>query len=220
MCTGNCSKIIGIALFPLATCAIVSNLLLYFPNGEVLDASRITDLVWFFHGILGAGLLVFLPAVMMLGAGGSKCCTNRCGMLLSVIFAVLGAAGGVYCMIISSLGLVSGPLCDTGDEVYTYPFRNKTFFGNKTFVDNYLFNQTTWSICKKPENIILWNTVLFSLLLAIGTIEAVLCLIQVVNGLIGVICGTCQRKRKVSECDQPSNDAEDKKKCVIRVQSG
>ncbi|XP_054830222.1 transmembrane 4 L6 family member 1-like [Eublepharis macularius] len=190
MCTGRCSRCIGIALFPLSICAIVSNLLLYFPNGQVLDADRITDLVWFFHGILGAGILILLPAFMMLGAGGEGCCANRCGMLLSVLFAALGASGGVYCMIISSLGLINGPLCDIGDEVYTYPFRNNTF------MDNYLFNQTTWSICKKPENIILWNVVLFSLLLAIGTLEAVLCFIQVVNGLIGFLCGTCLRKRK------------------------
>lgn len=71
---------------------------------------------------------------------------------------------------------------------------------------NYLFNQTTWSICKEPENIILWNIILFSILLAIGAIEAILCFIQVVNGLAGFICGTCMRKRKVgmqekiSEC--------------------
>lgn len=62
---------------------------------------------------------------------------------------------------------------------------------------NYLFNQTTWSICKEPENIILWNIVLFSILLAIGVIEAILCLIQVTNGLIGFVCGTCMRRRKV-----------------------
>uniref|UniRef100_A0A8C0Z806 Uncharacterized protein n=1 Tax=Cyanistes caeruleus TaxID=156563 RepID=A0A8C0Z806_CYACU len=58
MCTGKCSKCIGITLFPLAVCAIVSNILLYFPNGQVLQLSEITDLVWFFHGILGAGILV------------------------------------------------------------------------------------------------------------------------------------------------------------------
>lgn len=63
--------------------------------------------------------------------------------------------------------------------------------------DNYLFNQTTWSICKQPENIILWNIVLFSILLAIGVIEAILCFIQVINGLTGFICGTCMRRRKV-----------------------
>ncbi|CAM4392982.1 unnamed protein product [Lepidochelys kempii] len=153
MCTGKCSKCIGVVLFPLAVCAIISNLLLYFPNGNVIEPDKITDLVWFFHGILGAGILVILPAFMMLGAGGAGCCANRCGMLLSVLLAVLGAAGGVYCMVISSLGLISGPLCDTGDGVYIYPFRNDTL------TDNYLFNQTTWSICKEPENIIMWNIV-------------------------------------------------------------
>ncbi|XP_009997924.1 PREDICTED: transmembrane 4 L6 family member 1-like [Chaetura pelagica] len=191
MCTGKCSKCIGITLFPLAVCAIVSNILLYFPNGQVLQVSKITDLVWFFHGILGAGILVILPASVMLGAGGAGCCANRCGMLLSVALAVLGFAGGAYCAVISSLVLIWGPLCDTGDGEYLYPFRNSTL------EENYLFNQTTWSTCKEPENIILWNTTLSSILLAIGVIEAVLCCIQAINGLIGFICGTCMRKRKV-----------------------
>ncbi|NXI42056.1 T4S1 protein, partial [Galbula dea] len=195
MCTRKCSKCIGITLLPLAACAIVSNILLYFPNGQVLQLSEITDLVWFFHGILGAGILVILPAFMMLGAGRARCCTNRCGafcfqMLLSVALAVLGFAGGAYCAVISSLGLIGGPLCDTGDGEYLYPFRNDSL------EDNYLFNQTTWNICKEPENIILWNVVLFSLLLAIGVIEAILCFVQVISGLTGFICGTCMRKRK------------------------
>ncbi|NWU38375.1 T4S1 protein, partial [Hylia prasina] len=199
MCTGKCSKCIGITLFPLAVCAIVSNILLYFPNGQVLQLGEITDLVWFFHGILGAGILVILPAFMMLEAGGAGCCANRCGrpwagaessMLLSVILSLLGFAGGAYCVVISLLGLIRGPLCDTGDGEYLYPFRNDTL------EDNYLFNQTTWSICKQPENIILWNIVLFSILLAIGVIEAILCFIQVINGLTGFICGTCMRRRK------------------------
>ncbi|NWH71322.1 T4S1 protein, partial [Piaya cayana] len=199
MCTRKCSKCIGITLFPLAACAIVSNILLYFPNGQVLQLSEITDLVWFFHGILGAGILVILPAFMMMGAGGARCCANRCGrlwagaessMLLSVILSALGFAGGAYCAVVSTLGLIGGPLCDTGDGEYLYPFRNDTL------EENYLFNQTTWNICKEPENIILWNTTLFSILLAIGVIEAVLCFIQVISGLTGFICGSCMRKRK------------------------
>ncbi|KFQ20043.1 Transmembrane 4 L6 family member 1, partial [Merops nubicus] len=200
MCTRKCSKCIGITLFPLAACAIVSNILLYFPNGRVLQLGEITDLVWFFHGILGAGILVILPAFMMLGAGGARCCANRCGvsaylsfpfqMLLSVALAVLGFVGGAYCAVISSLGLIGGPLCDTGDGEYLYPFRNDTL------EDNYLFNQTTWSICKEPENIILWNVVLFSVLLVIGVIEAILCFIQVINGLTSFVCGTCMRRRR------------------------
>ncbi|NXG51788.1 T4S1 protein, partial [Psilopogon haemacephalus] len=196
MCTRKCSKCIGITLLPLAACAIVSNILLYFPNGQVLQLSAITDLVWFFHGILGAGILVILPAIMMLGAGRARCCANRCGvsgyqrMLLSVVLAVLGFAGGAYCAVISSLGLIWGPLCDIGDGEYLYPFRNDSL------EDNYLFNQTTWSICKEPENIILWNIVLFSILLTTGVIEAILCFIQIINGLTGFICGSCMRRRK------------------------
>uniref|UniRef100_A0A8B9D0V8 Transmembrane 4 L6 family member 1 n=1 Tax=Anser brachyrhynchus TaxID=132585 RepID=A0A8B9D0V8_9AVES len=90
MCTGKCSRCIGIILFPLALCAIVSNILLYFPNGQVLQLSEITDLVWFFHGILGAGILAILPAFMMLGAGGAGCCANRCGVSRCVEMALQG----------------------------------------------------------------------------------------------------------------------------------
>ncbi|KAM4796127.1 transmembrane 4 L6 family member 1-like [Rhinophrynus dorsalis] len=192
MCTGKCSKFIGVLLFPLGICAIISNLLLYFPNGQVLEVEQITDYVWFFHGIVGAGLLAFLPAFMMLGAGGDGCCANRCGMLLSVLLSALGAAGGAYCVIISVMGLVHGPLCDTGDGIYVYPFRNSTQ------EESYLFDQNSWDICQNPENVVLWNIVLFSILLGTGAIEAVLCLIQVINGIIGFLCGTCMRKRKVS----------------------
>jgi len=47
-------------------------------------------------------------------------------MLLSVLLALLGFAGAVYCAIFSSMGLIGGPLCDTGDGEYLYPFRNNT----------------------------------------------------------------------------------------------
>ncbi|KAJ1113277.1 hypothetical protein NDU88_001531 [Pleurodeles waltl] len=191
MCTGKCSKAIGVALFPLGVCAILANLLLFFPNGQILDTSLITDMVWFFGGIGGGGLLVFIPAFMMLCAGGEGCCANRCGMFISVILSAVGALGGIYCMIISSLGLIGGPLCSTDGESYFYPFRT-----NSTWEGNYLFNQTSWSICKAPENIVLWNIVLFSVLLSVGTIEAVLCITQMINGLLGCLCGTCMRKRR------------------------
>ncbi|XP_044142305.1 transmembrane 4 L6 family member 1-like [Bufo gargarizans] len=196
MCTGKCAKFIGKLLFPLGICAIVANLLLYFPNGKIPEMEQITDFVWFFHGIVGAGLLAFLPAFMMLGAGGEGCCANRCGMFLTILLSALGAIGGAYCVVISAMGLVRGPLCDTGDGEYIYPFRNDTD------EDNYLFHHDTWSLCKKPENVVLWNVVLFSILLGIGAIETVLCLVQVINGVIGVICGTCLRKRRINTTEE------------------
>nr|DBA32464.1 TPA: hypothetical protein GDO54_000256 [Pyxicephalus adspersus] len=192
MCTGKCAKFIGIFLFPLGILTIIANLLLYFPNGKIIEPEQLTDFVWYFHGIVGAGLLVFLPAFMMVGAGGEGCCANRCGMFLTVILSALGTAGAGYCVVISAMGLVQGPLCDTGNGEYIYPFRNDT---NE---DNYLFDQDRWSICKEPEKVVVWNIILFSILLGISAIEVVLCLIQVINGIIGVICGTCLRKRKIN----------------------
>ncbi|ELK27896.1 Transmembrane 4 L6 family member 1 [Myotis davidii] len=170
MCSETGSRYTGMLLLPLAIAAIIANLLLYFPNGQVLEPAKITDLVWFFHGFLGAGLLMLFP----------------------VLLAIQGTMGAVYCVVISSLGLLSGPFCDTGSGNYTYPFRNDSLEGN------YLFNQPTWATCQEPEHIVLWNVVLFSILLGIGVVEAVLCLSQVISGLCDVYCGACIGKGQVS----------------------
>lgn len=63
--------------------------------------------------------------------------------------------------------------------------------------NSYLLNQPTWANCQEPEHIVLWNVVLFSILLGIGVVEAVLCLSQVVSGLCDIFCGTCVRKGQV-----------------------
>ncbi|XP_022417087.1 transmembrane 4 L6 family member 1-like [Delphinapterus leucas] len=188
MCSETGSRYTGLLLVALAIAAIIANLLLYFPSGQVLEPAKITDLVWFFHGFLGAGLLVMVPALIMLRGGGEDCCAHRCGMLFPVLLAVQGTVGAVYCVVISSLGLLSGPLCDTGSGNYTYPFRNYSL------ENSYLLNQPTWANCQEPEHIVLWNVVLFSILLGIGVVEAVLCLSQVISGLCDIFCGTCVRK--------------------------
>nr|XP_033806244.1 transmembrane 4 L6 family member 1-like isoform X2 [Geotrypetes seraphini] len=162
MSTGECTSCIGCTLTPLGICAIMANFLLFMPNGKFLERHEITDFLLYFHGFFGAGLLMFI----------------------SVIFAAVGIAGALYCMIISSMALVEGPLCDTGDGKYIYPFRT-----NQT-ENIYLHNRTLWNICKEPKNVILWNIVFLSILLCIGIVEVFLCIIQVFNGIIGVFCGT------------------------------
>ncbi|KAG5837129.1 hypothetical protein ANANG_G00235990 [Anguilla anguilla] len=191
MCTGTCAKCTGALLLPLGLCAIIANILLFFPNGEVLDTEQITGYVWFFHGIIGGGILVFLPALVMKSAGGEGCCANRCGMMVTMVMSVLGAGGALFSMVISALGLRDGPLCETSNGNFEYPFLNQTQ------TESYLFNQTMWSECLWPENVVLWNITLFSILLALGTAEALLCLFQVINSLFGCLCGTCMRKRQV-----------------------
>ncbi|XP_058542456.1 uncharacterized protein LOC131486549 [Neofelis nebulosa] len=109
-------------------------------------------------------------------------------MLFPVLLAMQDTMGAMYCVVVSSLGLLSGPFCDAGSENYTYPFRNNTLEGN------YLLNQPTWATCREPEHIVLWNVVLLSILLGIGAVEAVLCLSQLASGLCDIFCGTCIRK--------------------------
>lgn len=47
----------GELLLALAITAVVTKVLPCLPCGQVLEPAKITDMVWFFHGFLGAGLL-------------------------------------------------------------------------------------------------------------------------------------------------------------------
>ncbi|TRY83391.1 hypothetical protein DNTS_016657 [Danionella cerebrum] len=196
MCTGKCAKCTADLLFPIGLLGIVGNILLFFPNGEVWRTEEITEIIWFFPGVIGGGVLVFLPAAVMRCAGiEGGCCSNRCGMLMSMLMSVVGAVGSLYCMIISVVALQDGPLCDTGDGVFIYPFNSSIT------EESYLFNQTSWEQCVRPPNVVLWNIVLFSILLCLSALETVLLIAQVVNGLIGCLCGTCNNHNQLQETE-------------------
>ncbi|XP_024064348.1 transmembrane 4 L6 family member 4 [Terrapene carolina triunguis] len=189
MCSGGCAKCLGITLIPLAVLCTLANILLFFPGGEVMSNNEhITDEVWYFGGMLGSGVLMIFPALVFLGLKNNDCCgccgNESCGkrfaMFTSIIFAAVGLLGAGYCFVVSAVALNRGPKCNNGIN-WNYPFEN----------GNYLSNDTMWALCKSPEHIIPWNLTLFSLLLIMSGIQVVLCAIQVVNGLIGTICGDC-----------------------------
>lgn len=192
MCFGRCAKCIGYILLTLAVLSIVANILLYFPNGETKYAqeNHLSRYVWFFEGIAGAGLLMLIPAFVCIGLEEENCCGccgnqncgRSCAMLGSVVAALIGIVGAGYCLIISALGLAEGPLCLNNNQ-WTYPFVDSNA--------HYLADHSTWSQCDEPKNVVVWNVTLFSILLGLSGIEIILCLIQVINGLIGGICGAC-----------------------------
>uniref|UniRef100_A0A8C8R5D1 Transmembrane 4 L six family member 4 n=1 Tax=Pelusios castaneus TaxID=367368 RepID=A0A8C8R5D1_9SAUR len=189
MCSGGCAKCLGITLIPLAVLCTLANILLFFPGGKVASSNEhITDEVWYFGGILGSGALMIFPALVFLGLKNNDCCgccgNESCGkrfaMFTSIIFAAVGFLGAGYCFIVSAVALNKGPKCETNNQ-WEYPFANGDYLGNNTM----------WNMCKSPADIVPWNLTLFSLLLIMSGIQAVLCAIQVVNGLIGTICGDC-----------------------------
>lgn len=104
-------------------------------------------------------------------------------MLSSILFAAVGVVGAGYSVIVSAVAINQGPQCEVNitDNQWEYPFIN---------ID-YLSNKTAWAICKEPPNVVSWHLSLFSVLLVMGLIQMALCAVQVINGLLGALCGDC-----------------------------
>ncbi|XP_043099285.1 transmembrane 4 L6 family member 5 [Puntigrus tetrazona] len=193
MCTGKCSKCIGISLYPLALLSIICNIFLFFPDLQTTYAKeaaeglyRLTDEIKLMGGVVGGGILVLIPAIHIHSTGRQGCCGNRCGMFLSVIFAAVGVAGALYSGTLSVIALIYGPVCRLENGDWIRPFMNST--------PSYLGESEIWSTCTEPENIVEFNIGLFSALLVAACLELLLCGFQVLNGLFGCICGTCSHK--------------------------
>ncbi|RXM27425.1 Transmembrane 4 L6 family member 4 [Acipenser ruthenus] len=186
MCSGSFAKCLGITLIPLAILCALANILLFFPGGKTVDKNEnITEEVWYFGGLMGSGVLMIFPALVFLGLKNNDCCgccgNESCGkrfaMFTSIIFAAVGLAGAGYSFIVSAVAIDRGPKCSTA-EGYRYPFDN-----------GYLSDPSVWRTCTEPANIVLWNWTLFTTLLALSGIEFILCLVQLINGMLVVLCG-------------------------------
>ncbi|XP_028260438.1 transmembrane 4 L6 family member 4 [Parambassis ranga] len=191
MCSGGFAKCLGISLMPLMIVCVLCNILLFFPSGKSVDSEHITQEVWYFGGILGSGLLMIFPALVFLGLKNNDCCgccgNESCGrrfaMLTSILFAAVGVVGAGYSVIVSAVAINKGPVCNTNSTspVWEYPFSD----------GDYLSDKDLWSRCVEPVGVVSWHLSLFSVLLIMGLIQMALCATQVVNGLLGALCGDC-----------------------------
>ncbi|XP_061595860.1 transmembrane 4 L6 family member 4-like [Cololabis saira] len=188
MCTGKCSLCISVSLYPIVLLSIICNILLFFPDWDVkyVREGHITEQVKYMGGFIGGGVLGLIPALYIHLTGEDGCCANRFGMFFSVVFAAVGAAGAAYSFIVALLGFSEGPLCRIDDKKWDTPFKN----GNLTYVSNHQM----WATCLEPRNVVQFNMSLFLVLMGASCLQALLCASQVINGLAGCICGTCNRK--------------------------
>ncbi|XP_070773775.1 transmembrane 4 L6 family member 1-like [Enoplosus armatus] len=185
MCAGKCSRCIAFTLYPLVLISIICNIVLFFPGSDIKYAKEghITEEVKYMGGLIGGGLMVLIPALYISLTGEQGCCGNRCGMFLSIVFAAMGVTGGLYSFIVAVLGLGNGPLYRDGGE-WTTPFKKC----NSTYLTDF----KSWGDCTEPKNVVQFNIGLFITLTAASCLQ--LCAIQMINGLFGCLCGTCNDK--------------------------
>ncbi|XP_018415858.1 PREDICTED: transmembrane 4 L6 family member 19 [Nanorana parkeri] len=212
MCVGKCSQFNGICLTILALLSITMNLFLLFPNldGSYLRKDQIGSHGRRMPGVWAGGLMVLLVGIHSTVIGFKvkrlSCCGTCCHMLLSDTFSILAMIGAATSLFISAAGLFSGPYClyqvEGGAALeWGYPYRIIAFpvFNTSTSISlpDISPRKTT---CIEPPDIETWNSHFFMALCLTNILQIVLCLSQLVNAILGMLVGHCDRK-KLHEVD-------------------
>ncbi|XP_030810681.1 transmembrane 4 L6 family member 19 [Camarhynchus parvulus] len=205
MCVGKCSRIVGPCLLVLGTLSMLASILLLFPGGasRYLLQGHLGRHARALPGLWGGGIAVLLAATQVTALGWQRPgCSGRHSALLSALLSKLALLGAAACFVLCGVGLSSGPLCLHNSTalgpghaaLWGYPFLDPIDLGAGARAENYLYNRSTWSTCLEPEGIVAWHVALFSLLLLISAAEMLLALLQILNGLLGCLCGSCDGK--------------------------
>ncbi|XP_072474160.1 transmembrane 4 L6 family member 20 [Notamacropus eugenii] len=177
---------------------------------------------WWYPGIIGAGALVIPATIMSLGATKRSFCNNRLGMILSSFLSLVTIIGAVYCILVSVLALLQGPLicnyntntnssinCDFSVQNLTniHQHLNQSFDGLKWFSTTCLPDvpnnsatnhgtKGTNTFSSEEDKIKIIHLSVFVGLLLVGILEILFSISQIVIGLFGCLCGVSKRSRQ------------------------
>lgn len=199
MCVARCSHCIGVSLVPLAILSMAANALLLFPNLEtrfLLEGHVTREATWG-TGLWASGFLVLMVSRgFVSGSSKTGCCAFKAEMLCQVGYSFVALVAAGICVLVSTTGLSVGPLClhnSTQGLKWKVPLE-KQLIGDR----HYLFERERWALaCVEPQGVVLWNVVLFSLLIATSGIQVLLCAAHTLNALLGILCGPGFRNNKV-----------------------
>ncbi|KAM8822181.1 transmembrane 4 L6 family member 5 [Synchiropus picturatus] len=198
MCVSRCLYCVGLALIPLAIISILSNVLLLLPELTVrfLLEGHVTREATWATGLWGSGVLVLAAARSFIASSRTRgCCTFRRQMFCQVLYSgvCLGVSG--LSGLVSLTGLVRGPRClynSSSGPTWGVPLKPRM-----DGTGAYLHNRSLWSqVCLRPSGVVLWNLVLFSLMGGSCALQLILCGLNVLNTLTGLLLGPGAARRE------------------------
>ncbi|XP_057207606.1 transmembrane 4 L6 family member 5 [Triplophysa rosa] len=199
MCISRCSRCLGMALIPMAVVCMVANVLLLFPdmNYRYLIEHHVTKEALWCCGIWASGFLVLVAVRGLASHSDQKgCCYFRAQMFCKFGYTCLALLAAGFCFMVSGTGLVLGPLClhnGTQGLKWERPLKQVNH-GEKL----YLHEPDRWaSACEEPRGVVIWNVVLFSMLMAASGLQLIFCAVHLLTTILGVICGPSFCKNKV-----------------------
>ncbi|XP_039516061.1 transmembrane 4 L6 family member 5 isoform X1 [Pimephales promelas] len=199
MCVGHCSRSVGTALIPIAIICMVANVLLLFPDmkSQYLTERHVTTEAMLCSGIWASGLLVLVAARgFTTRYEKTGCCYFTAEVFRKLGYTCLAIVAAGLCFVVSGTGLTRGPLClHNGTEGLKWerplkPVKSGEFL--------YLYDPERWaSACVEPQRVVIWNIVLFSVLMAASGLELVLCLLHLLTAILELMFGRAFCKNKV-----------------------
>ncbi|KAF5897722.1 transmembrane 4 L6 family member 5-like [Clarias magur] len=196
MCSICGLKYLPVVMILLAVVSTLANVLLLFPgfSHKYLLENHITSEALWCTGIWVSGFVV-LVAVRGFSSSDTKkgCCEFRAHMLCRIVNSVVAVAVAGFCFLFNSRGLTRGPLClhnGTEGMQWDRPLRLMSLDAT-----SYLYEPERWdSACEEPQNVVVWNIVLFSTIMAVNGLQAIFCLVQILSAVHGVIFGLSKKK--------------------------
>ncbi|CAL1571293.1 unnamed protein product [Knipowitschia caucasica] len=195
MCVSRCLRCVGVALVALTIVSFLSNLFLLFPHMEtrfLLEGHVTREALWC-TGLWGSGLTVLLGArSFLVSSHTSGCCAFRSKMVSLVLVSLVCCVVAGFSSLVSLTGLVQGPMC-----LYNSTSRGPTWgVPLKPTADRdpgYLWNSSLWSsVCMEPQDVVQWNLVWFGLQSGSGLVQTLLCAINLLNAMMGLVLGPNQ----------------------------
>ncbi|KAM8953210.1 transmembrane 4 L6 family member 19 [Pelodytes ibericus] len=212
MCVGKCMRFVGPCLLVLSILSIIVNILLLYPSFDRSYLQKNHIHTYLYAGIWAGGIMVLLIGIHTTIAGykieylshcapRNVCCGSYYKILLCFGLSILGITGAIFSLCFVIDAVVKGPYClykinDADKPSWGYPFQNIDQCSIQNSTSVYVFDIVIWhSLCIEPPKIVPWASCLSIILFLINFLEIILCLFQMINACIWMICESCDSKK-------------------------